>query len=340
MSNRGWRRAARTRASAIVAGVAVLCAGCAGQQAAEVAPPTRRVVAPTVAPTATPVGPVAPLTGAPVGAPEASTRPAVAVVVRAEDGAASPQGLDAADVVYEEFAEPGLRRMLTLFSSSVPDVAGPVSGTRPLDRDLLRVVDPVLVYSGSYKRFAQQIGDTADLTGVTTSSSSSSFRQGADGLPYAVLARVYEAVGTGRPAAVPLLTYATAGDELATSGRTAATSAVLAVPGHAPQTWRYDAATGAWSDGSGLTAQNVLLQTVQYKDIVTDKSGHSVPSARVVGDGAMQAFSGDQTVVGTWHKPKVEAVTNYVDATLVPVRLRPGRTVVLLAPATATVTVA
>lgn len=334
-------RAHRVRVGPLlVAGVlSLLVAACSSGEPSAVAS-RNRPGAPS--PAGSPVsaaGALAPLTGAPASAPGSQDRPIAAVPIRAQDGAPLPQGLLQADIVYVEYAEPGLRRMLSLFASQVPAVVGPVGGARPADRDILRVANPLYVFSSSYKRFAEQIGGTADLASVTSSSAPPAFRTEADAQSYALLPFVYQTLAGGRPAALPLLTHAEGVESLGTVGVAPATSLIVAVPGHAAQTWRYDPGTSSWVEGSGLTAQNVVVQRVDYKDTVTDKSGHTVPSARVVGDGAMQTFAGPTTVSGSWHKPRVEALTNYVDGRTVPVRFAAGRTVILLVPPLTSMTV-
>jgi hypothetical protein len=65
--------------------------------------------------------------------------------------AARPQrGLDAADLVYVEPVEAGLTRLAAVFSSRLPEVAGPVRSARESDLELLRQFGtPAFAYSGA-----------------------------------------------------------------------------------------------------------------------------------------------------------------------------------------------
>lgn len=334
-SRRRWRKGPAALALALATVTLAGCNSAASPLALSTDDPSATRSAPAATPAAV-AGPLAPLTGVPVQGSQG--RPAVAVVVAAADRGAALKGLESADIVYVEYAEPGFRRMLAVYASRTPDEVGPVGGTRPADRDLLKVIDPVLVFGPSYQRFGQQV-DRSDLKSVDTAGRPDLFT-GDAGARYALMPALVAAATDGRPPPVPVLTYARPGDPLGTLGVTPARSVEVAVPGHATQSWRYDDASASWLNDTSGPVKNLIVQRVDFKAIVANKDQRAVPSARVVGDGVAQVFSGGQLMTGTWHKPGVGAVTNYTDAALLPVRLAPGNTQVLLVPSDATVTVA
>jgi hypothetical protein len=64
-----------------------------------------------------------------------------------------------------------------------------------------------------------------------------------------------------------------------------------------------------------------------------------VPSAEITGTGRAQVFSGGSrdgsggtVAAGTWSKPHINDLTNYLDSTGAPMAFQPGPTWIILAP--------
>lgn len=98
-------------------------------------------------------GPVFPLTGLSDSDGTGATRPVVTVKI--PNNNVSPnlrtgaqQGLDQADVVYEEVVDGEITRFLAMFHSKTPERAGPVRSVRPMDPDVVWHVGGIFAYSG------------------------------------------------------------------------------------------------------------------------------------------------------------------------------------------------
>lgn len=163
MNRRQMLRAAL--APAVVLGVGT---GCSEPQpkpgSVDVADPGSVAATP---PSASPTSslPTGPLTGAPVGTPAAATRQAVAVPMRVSP-ATTPAGLDAADLVYAEFAESDTLHLTAVFHSRDASKIGPVTEIRPVDIRSVSVLRPFVGYDGGPTGFLSQF-ESSDLDGVT-----------------------------------------------------------------------------------------------------------------------------------------------------------------------------
>jgi hypothetical protein len=79
-----------------------------------------------------------------------------------------------------------------------------------------------------------------------------------------------------------------------------------------------------------------VVQSVSYKGIGLR---HSVPSAEATGSGQAEVFSGSAggsggtAATGTWSKPHLPQVTDYLGSNGAPMAFQPGPTWIILAPA-------
>jgi hypothetical protein len=306
-------------------------------------------VAPTASPTGTPVARttpkaaaaadavrvVAPLTAVPVD--RSPAWPAIAIPVVASSAAPSPQGLDRADVVFEEVTTP--TRYVGLFHSQDAARVGPIGRTRPVDPMLLTVVHPAMAYAGGRSGFVQMLhrAPVTDLGYLTKPSAYS--RHGS--APYDIFAsttKLRSLVSSSQPPP-QLFRFAAGGDSLGRNARPA-TRVTIRLPDGTGQEWRFDGPSRRWRPvGRSLKAApaNLIIQQVPYKDVRVDKSNAVVPSARIVGEGSGFVLSRGNVVQGRWYKRGAKAITNYVDSAGFPVRLMPGPTWILLAPQGTTV---
>ncbi|MGC4897046.1 DUF3048 domain-containing protein [Micromonospora sp. DT31] len=284
----------------------------------------------------TPGLPNGPLTGAPVGAPTAATRQAVAVPLRMSP-ATTPAGLDAADLVYAEFAESDTLHLTAVFHSRDAAKIGPVTEIRPVDIRSVAVLRPFVGYAGGPTGFLSQF-ESSDLDGVTPDDGGKVF----SGSYTSTTALLKAAPKGGRPP-TPLLDHATDTDALATRDLTPATELSIAVAGGPPMVWRYDQAKKHWAGKVGtatVTAASVIVLTMEYRTLdVRKPSPRSLPSANVFGEGAVLAVSGPNSAKGRWRKPGLGMVCTLADTSGDLLRPQPGNAWVIYAPTTAKVTV-
>jgi hypothetical protein len=282
---------------------------------------------------------MAPLTGLPAGSAQAAGRPAVALPV----AGARPQGLAAADVVFEEITTP--IRYVAVFQSHEEQSVGPVTGTRPADGQVLSVLHALLGYDGGTLPFIRVL-DRTDVLDVGAARYPSLYRPGAAG-PTVSTSQVERAAHSTAPP--PLFTYQGTGigqqEQFASTGSWRVSWLRIKAAGLSTQQWMFSPRSDRWTEvagGSRVQVANVIVQTVPYKAVnLNRRLGMTVPSARVIGTGhalvlsaALGARAGGTGVAvhTTWSKPGRRQVTNYLDARGVPVGLQPGSTWVVLAP--------
>lgn len=291
-----------------------------------------------------------PLTGSASTTP-LPDRPAVAVVVDAGGSAPPPAGITDADVVYEETIEQGNSRWLALFQSHDVASIGPVGQLRPVDPKLLAPLgSPLVAYGPSPARFVATLHEAplVDLGYAAHPAGYTVLGRGPDDL-YTSTGGLWAAASGGNPHG--LFSYLDVGEQFRPRGSLQVGQfSVMTGPGHLV-TWTWDPTPGQWvrtgtgspsvdDHGEPVSAVNLIVQFVSYKTVtVQGSSSGALPTADVFGDGDAWIFSGGRLLKGRYSKPVSVDVTNFVDFTGVPIRVTPGRTWVMLAPAGAHVTV-
>jgi hypothetical protein len=279
-------------------------------------------------------GSVAPLTGLSVTAAIAQ-RPAVAVAVADSD----PVGLGSADLVLAEMVTPV--RYLAVFQSAEAGTVGPVTSTRPTDGQALSVLHPLTSYAGGTTAFLAVL-DATKIIDEGYAGHASLYSGGPGRLTVSTGALAAAGRSDGPPP--ELFGYRQPGDSLASAGETHPTSVRVEAPREPAEQWNFDAGTDRWVQTAGgprVSVANLVVQIVSFKTVyLSRKYGETVPSARLIGKGAVTVFSGTApggtegtAATGSWAKPGITTVTNYFDAAGQPMSFEPGPTWVVLAPA-------
>lgn len=333
---------------AAAAGVAATACGAAQPSLTPASPAATAAAHRTAPPTASAApsaasytGPVAPLTGLPAASSAAAARPAVALAVAGADS----RGLSHADVVFEEISSPV--RYIAVFQSQLPPAVGPITSTLPTDGMTLSVLHPLIGYSGGTPSFIKVL-DATKVIDAGYPAHASLYRSGPAGLT-AVPGRMARAArDTAPPELFPYRGVGLgSGDELASRGVWHPSTVMVRIPGAPTQVWSFEARRDCWlltRGGPRLRMANVIVQTVQFKTVYLSRRYHlTTGSARVIGKGSAVVFSGIQgtgaqpsqaglAARGTWRKPGLRDVTNYLDGNGLPMYLEPGPTWVVLAP--------
>lgn len=286
-------------------------------------------------------GPVAPLTGLPAAGTAAAARPAVALTVAGAD----PRGLSHADVVFEEISHP--MRYIAVFQSQLPPAVGPITSTLPTDGMTLSVLHPLIGYSGGTPSFIEVL-DATKVIDAGYPAHASLYRSGPAGLTAAPGRMVRAARDTAPPELFPYRGAGLgSGDELASRGVWHPATVTVRIPGEPTQVWSFEPRRDRWlltRGGPRLRVANVIVQRVRFKTVYLSRRYHlTTGSARVIGKGSAVVFSGVQgagaqpsqgglAASGTWRKPGLRDVTNYLDGNGLPMYLEPGPTWVVLAP--------
>lgn len=337
-SSAGRHRAAML--AAVSAGLVAAACGSAGTTGNAQSGAPAPAASPSASPaTTTESRPTAPLTGLPTSARDA-TRPAVAIVISGPD----LLGLSSADLVFEDFATP--QRYIAVFQSKPASFVGPVTSTRPEDGQILSVVRALTGYDGGTTSFIQVL-DKTKVPDLGYPAHASLYHLGTDGLTAST--NKFDTAERGAAPPPELFSYRAFGPgsgKLAAAGERRPTSVTITIPRYGTQKWVFDAHADLWAESSGgpsVQVANLIIQTVPYKVVFTNRRfGQTVPSARVIGRGAAEVFSGtagttDQgqgglSATGTWVKRGLHDVTEFVDSTGFPMNLQPGPTWIILAP--------
>ncbi len=345
----------RTLGALALLAVAAACGG--GGESAEAEPTTttrrpRPTTTTTEATTTTPPPPppTAPLTGLPLTDPAVLARPALVVKIDNADPKSRPQqGLNQADVVYEEMVEGNVTRFASVFHSQ--NALGrviPVRSARTTDIALFTPLNyPLFSWSGANADFRVIIRNSA-MVDVGYSAASDQYTRDR-GRPspnniFTTTEQLFSLAPAGSVAPPPLFAYRPAGEPVA--GAAGPVSHVHVSfgggAGSAPVDWNWDPFSGSWlrsQKGSGhldeagqqIAPKNVVVQFVTYHDTgYIDTSGTPVYEADLVGSGEAWILTEGVLIPATWSKPSVEAVTQYLDAAGQPVKLTPGQTWVQL----------
>lgn len=326
--------------------IGVALAGSGGSESKAATPSTTRGTSTTVVPTTAAAPPVAPLTGLPDPSGESATRPALAVKVENTPDARPQAGIDQADVVYEEEVEGGVTRFIAIFNSTAPETIGPVRSVRPQDPDIVWPIHGIFAYSGGAADPVAAINaapvHAVDNTAAIANGAGAMERD-APGQPrrqsphnlYGHGPELFALGGDPKPPPA-LFQYTQAGvppPPDADLGQAITSMRVGFIAGYDP-TYTWDAASGTWkrfqrSDphvvvgGDQIAPTNVVVQFTHY---------NGVSDGQTVGEGDVWVFTDGRVRKGRWIRTDREQPAHYVDATGLPILLRPGRTWVEILP--------
>jgi hypothetical protein len=307
------------------------------------------VARPAAAPVATSAPPapaqVYPLTGLPASSATTVSRPALSVKVDNAPAARPQEGLDRADVVYEEIVEGGYTRFLAVFQSTDAPVVGPVRSVRPTDPLIAGAIEGLFAYSGGTQQFVAALR-AAPVIDVGVDALPAGYKRRGGASPHNVFTStptIYAAASSRRARAPePLFDYADKG--ASTAGPAYPVSHVQVAVGGVQVAYDWDAGTGAWrrsqsgsphlvASGTQISPANVIVQFVRYEVVpgAVDPAGKPVDLGEVIGSGSALILSRGTLIKGTWSKAGPRERTIYRSQEGSPVALDRGSTWVELA---------
>lgn len=319
--------------------LALLAGGCTKDEpAVGASPPT----APSASPSPQPP-PVAALTG--VQLPERIERPVLAVKIDNASAALPPDGLEDADIVFEEEVEGGLTRFLALFHSNDPEEVGPVRSGREADADLLPPFQPVVGLSGAARRVEKMFRDA----GITffqeeDDEAGDAFYRVPDRVaPHNLFARTGALWAMGEDLPHPTEAVFEFDEEVPPRGRDAAAVAVT-YSTFANARWEWDPKTERWqreqngsphatADGTTISSDNVVVMRVASRPgDRRDSAGNPTVELDVVGKGRAIFLRDGEVFNGRWRKDSPDDQVQWLDADGDTFGLRPGQTWVEVLP--------
>jgi len=271
-------------------------------------------------------------------------RPVLAVKI---DGllAAEPQeGLDAADVVYDEPVEGGLAWYLAIFHCGNPSRVGPVREARPVDPDILSLYGSGLfATAGGPQAAMDKVRTTPGLVSVDSVTHGPAYaRDSGRTAPHNLFAdpqKLRSSTGGGslKPLAAPSPQFDfTAGPAQAGSPKPKGASLTLKMGSQV--TYRYDAPSNAYlraengqphlaASGSQLRVVNVVVLWVKIEQTkIVDPAGNSSPQPVVVGQGNAMVLTGGVEHDGKWDRADPTSPVKLLDTTGKSIPLMPGNT--------------
>ena len=334
---------------AVVAVTAIVIAACAPQEitpaTVTVTPDPTPLRSAAASPPPDPIPEVAwPLTGRDASEADAAAlgRPAIAIKVPNDGSNSRPQkNLEYADIVFEQYVEGGVPRLVAVFHSNQPEEVGPVRSMREMDPNIVGSFGGPLVFSGANPYVMKVARNSGQLLIAEDVGSKGFFRTKDRKAPYNLHVRLADVLeqSAGAPAPAPQFAYAYPA-ELATAVThgTPSTHISLRMSGHGEPKWDWDEATQTWLrtefsdphmtvDGNRISAANVLVLFVR----INMSNGLPV-SQMIVENSPGYLASGGHYIPILW--TKTERTGAYIITTEAgePVALAPGQTWIELIP--------
>lgn len=339
----------QVRWGAAVALAGLMLAACSAEQITPPAvtvtpdPTPARVDAPT--PPADPIPEVVwPLTGADATTASSAdlARAAIAIKIPNDPGHSRPQkNLEYADIVFEEYVEAGIPRLVAVFQSTHPEEVGPVRSMREMDPNIVGSFAGPLVFSGANSYVLGYARSTGQLLLAQDVGSDGFYRTKDRPAPYNLHVRLADIVAQSSGVSAPPQQFDYAyPSEYATAiaEGTPATHIDLRFSRYGEPKWDWDEASQRWLrteftdpdvtvDGNRIGAENVIVL------FVTITMSHGLPVSQMLVSGSPgYVASGGKYVPITWSKKS--RTSGYVLTTKdgEPVTLVPGQTWIELIP--------
>lgn len=265
-------------------------------------------------------------------------RPALAVKIDNVSVARPQEGINQADVVYEELVEAGLTRLIAVFQTTGARSVGPIRSARTSDPILLEGFDrPLFAYSGANRGTRGAVA-ASELTDVGYDAASSLYwRSTSRRAPHNLFSATDRLWGKyPERDEIPTSPFAfrTVLDGLHPSAEPVAGVFVDFGNAEIDYAWNgegwertHNGDAHSDSDGVRVAPPNVVIQFTTYS---TSSADSRSPEAETVGSGEAWVFTDGHVVRGRWERPDQSRPAALV-ANGRPIRLTPGRTWVALA---------
>jgi hypothetical protein len=287
-------------------------------------------------PSSPPPPPVAPLTGLRIEG-DTPLPPVMAVKIDNAPAAVPQQGLDLAEVVFEEEVEGGITRFIALYQSSRPGAIGPVRSGREVDAELLPPFSPVLGISGAAGPVMRQF-DKAKIRWLEETSGGPSdpfYRVPDRTSPHDLFVHTHALLAAGKGTEAiqePVFAF----DARPPTGGRAIQAVDLEFSPSSEVRWEWSG--DAWQRlqnasphqtvaGNGLTADNVVVMRVRSRPgDRTDSIGNPTLELDVIGDGQATVLRDGRAYPAGWRKATADDHIQWTTPQGDPLPLRPGRT--------------
>ncbi|MBN2177325.1 MAG: DUF3048 domain-containing protein [Demequinaceae bacterium] len=341
----------RLRGIPLVIGAIVLLSACApetlGSPAVTVTdvPRESRVVVPSPPEDPAPTI-VWPLTGLDAEGVSAADLEGVAIAVKIDNHphARPPKNLEAADIVFEEYVEFGISRLVAVFHSVYPEEVGPIRSMRPMDPNIVGSLYAPLVFSGASRDVLRAVQKTDQVLIYDDNQDDGFFRVRVRPAPHNLHGTMSEFVAQALEADLPPATrqfdyaYPVETATAATEGSAIDTIDIKFSPDAHPH-WDWDESKRLWMrfekdkphvslDDIQISATNVVILRVKVRYVY----GYLPESLMIVDDAPGYVATDGRITEIRWSKSSRRDAIHLTTLDGGPVYLAPGQTWVELVP--------
>ena len=287
-----------------------------------------------------------PLTGEEPAGGTVPARPALAVKVENDPIVRPQDGLNDADIVYEQEVEGGITRFIVVFQCTDSKRIWPIRSGRTSDPDVLtQFGTTVFAYADAANYVKNAVKKAGDIVDIRWEIERDAYQEDpAKDAPhqlYSSTKDLYKAagkkiVGVGAPEMI----YAYSETFPDVKSRSAK-SVEVNFSESSDVIWkykggvyeRYHGSEQHTSSGSPVTADNVLIQILDYEDSGhVDVVGNPVPEAQHIGEGKAYLLRDGKVISGKWNRPGPNGITHFTTKSGEPFLFKPGNTWVELYP--------
>lgn len=275
-------------------------------------------------------------------------RPALAVKIENTDAARPQENLDKADVVFEEYVEYGISRLVAIYHSQYPKSVGPIRSMRPMDKNIMGSFSGPLIFSGAQGRFIDDAAASGQKLLAQDVGSGGFYRSSGRAAPHNLHGYLadFAAQASDRPSPDEQWEWAFPADTATAQVEGKPASFIdIHMSDRAQPEWKWDAGKGVWkryedgtphvtTDGTQLSATNVVSLWVEVRYTSGDAKS-SVPETLLAGkSGKGFLASGDKYIPIKWSKEGQFKKYKLTTESGEPVSLMPGQTWFELVPGT------
>lgn len=277
--------------------------------------------------------------------------PRLALKVDNAPSALPQQGIQWADIVFEELVEGGLTRFLAIFHAHIPESVGPIRSARSSDVPLLVPFDGALFGSSGSNSAFQKLLETIGVQDAGAYRAPGYYFRRLDRpAPSDLWAKSKKLLGAASSHSYPAqpLWEFDVSDTLPLQGSNQV-QGVEVNWGSSDVSFLWDDEVSAWRrfqngephlalDENGeeipIAPENLIIQFTKYSlTEEVDVNGARIPLAEVAeGSGAAWVLRNGQLLEARWTKPNITVHTQFVDGTGKSISMAPGSTWILLAP--------
>ncbi|QFG26435.1 DUF3048 domain-containing protein [Actinomadura sp. WMMB 499] len=318
----------------VLAAALTACSGGDGTRGAE--PPSAPGGGESTAPAASPGLPYHPFDGGTEGLRD----PVLAVKIANTERALPQSGVKDADIVYVEQVEGGATRLMTVYSSELPERVGPVRSARISDLHLLRQFgSPAFAFSGVQSKMKKDIREAPSYDVSQENGGSAYFRAGPKPIPYNLYADPRDLLELAPKAGGPRdigfrFGAAPEGGEPTKSFTAKWPAASMGFSWSAEEKrWlaSFDGRPDMAAEGGRLGGATVVVQYAKTtRSKFRDSLGHYTPLIRTTGTGRALVLRDGKGYDARWARPSEEGGTTFTTADGRPMTFAPGQVWVVL----------